>query len=269
VLAWRGGAKRRVGYARGGRSFLLTDRLDPPRDRWGSFRPTPIVDYYLALARHLKCPVDSTRTDLHTTPLDEAAADRAFAALGISPGARVVCLNTGGAFGPAKAWPEEHFASLARRLAVESGVDVLVLCGPGEREAARAIVAKAEHSRVTSLADQPLSLGLSKACVRRSALLVTTDSGPRHFAPAFDVPVLTLFGPTHIAWTRTYHPLSIHILHPVDCGPCQRPVCPEGHHRCMKDLDPDSVFRASMRLLAMSRVVPRQSHLTPARTLAG
>jgi heptosyltransferase-2 len=267
LLAWRSGARRRVGYARGGRSFLLTDRLDPPRDRRGAFRPTPIVDYYLALARHLGCPVDSTRTDLHTTPDDEAAADRAFAALGIAPGASVVCLNTGGAFGPAKAWPEGHFAALARRLALESGVDVLVLCGPGEREAARAIVARADHPGVTSLADQPLSLGLSKACVRRAALLVTTDSGPRHFAPAFDVPVLTLFGPTHIAWTRTYHPLSFHILNPVECGPCQRPVCPEGHHRCMKDLDPDAVFRASIRLLPMRGATPRCS--SPARTLAG
>jgi heptosyltransferase-2 len=252
-LAWRAGARRRIGYARGGRSLLLTDRLAPPRDHGGRFRPTPIVDYYLALARHLGGPVDSTRTELATTAEDEHAADRAFANLGIMPGARFVCLNNGGAFGPAKSWPQEHFATLARRLAAESSVDVLVLCGPAEREAARGIVLRADHARVVSLANQPLGLGLSKACVRRAALLVTTDSGPRHFAPAFDVPVLTLFGPTHIAWTRTHHPLSLHILHPVDCGPCQRPVCPEGHHRCMRDLDPDTVYRAATRLLAMRR----------------
>lgn len=268
LLAWRAGASRRVGYARGGRSFLLTDRLRPPRDRWGRPKPTPIVDYYLALARHLDCPVGSRRTDLHTTPDDERAADLAFAALGIEPGTPVVCLNTGGAFGPAKAWPQEHFAALARRLAVESGVAVLVLCGPGERDAARGIVAKAGHPQVVSLADQPLSLGLSKACVRRSSLLVTTDSGPRHFAPAFDVPVLTLFGPTHIAWTRTDHPLSFHILNPVDCGPCQRPVCPKGHHRCMRDLDPDSVYRASTRLLGMRRPAVRGPHVATTRTPA-
>lgn len=269
LLAWRAGARRRVGYARGGRSLLLTDRLRPPRDRRGRFVPTPIVDYYLALARHLGCPVDSSRTDLYTTPDDERAADHAFAALGLGPADRVVCLNTGGAFGPAKAWPEEHFAALARRLADESRARVLVLCGPSEREAARGIVARAGNPRVVSLADQALSLGLSKACVRRSALLVTTDSGPRHFAPAFDVPVLTLFGPTHIAWTRTYHPLSFHILNPVDCGPCQRPTCPEGHHRCMRDLDPDSVYRAAARLLAMGGGAVPRPHILPSRTLAG
>ena len=55
---------------------------------------------------------------------------------------------------------------------------------------------------------------------------MTTDSGPRHFAAAFDVPVVTLFGPTHIAWTRTYHPHALHLHHPVPCGPCQKPSAP-------------------------------------------
>jgi heptosyltransferase-2 len=265
LLAWRAGARRRIGYARGGRSLLLTDRLKAPRDRRGRFVPTPIVDYYLGLARLLGCPVKSTRTDLHTTPLDERAADLALGRLGLAA-MPYVCLNTGGAFGPAKAWPEEHFGVLARRLATESNVGVLVLCGPSEREAARSIVASADHPRVVSLADEDLSIGLSKACVRRAAMLVSTDSGPRHFAPAFNVPVLTLFGPTHIAWTRTQHPLSLHILNPVDCGPCQKPVCPQGHHRCMRDLDPDSVYRAATRMLpTRSRAIPRP-HFDPSRS---
>jgi len=267
MLGLRSGARRRVGYARGGRSLLLTDRLKPPRERSGKLRPTPIIDYYLAIARHLGCPVDTHRTDLYTTSADELAADQAWSAFGFTPADRVVCLNTGGAFGPAKSWPEGHYAALARRLAVESQVGVLVLCGPNERASALSIVAKADHPRVVSLSDQPLSLGLSKACVRRAALLVTTDSGPRHFAPAFNVPVLTLFGPTHIAWTRTYHPLSLHILHPVDCGPCQKAVCPEGHHRCMRDLDPDSVYQAATRLLGMTVCSPRP-HITVPRTFA-
>src|SRR5262249_340740 len=83
----------------------------------------------------------------------------------------------------------------------------------------------------------------------------TTDSGPRHFAAAFQTPVITLFGPTHIAWTRTYHPQALHLFHPVDCGPCQRPVCPEGHHRCMRELTPDQVYQAALRMLFRSHRV--------------
>jgi heptosyltransferase-2 len=249
LVAWLSGAPRRLGYGRGGRGLLLTDRLDPPRDTRGRLIPVPIVEYYLEIARRLDCPIDSIRTELFTTAKDESAADLAWSRLGLGRDEPVVCLNTGGAFGPAKSWPAEHFGALARRLVDDSGVAVLVVCGPGERAAAREIVARADRSRVVSLADQPMSLGLTKACVRRSALLITTDSGPRHFAAAFNVPVLSIFGPTHIAWTRTYHPKALHVFHPVPCGPCQKPVCPLGHHRCMRDLAPESVYAAARRLL--------------------
>jgi heptosyltransferase-2 len=248
-MAWMAGIPRRIGYIRYGRGMLLTDGLQPPRDLTGKLHPTPIVEYYLPLARLLGCRGGSIQLELATTPGDEAAADRALDNLGLAADERLVCLNTGGAFGPAKSWPAPSFAELARRLAEDTDVAILVLCGPAERDAASEIVRLADHPRVVSLSEQPLSLGLSKACVRRASLLITTDSGPRHFAAAFQTPVLTLFGPTHIAWTRTYHPHALHLFHPVPCGPCQRPVCPEGHHRCMRELTPDQVMQAALRFL--------------------
>ena len=253
AIALLGGVKRRIGYDRYARGLLLTDRLVPPRDSRRKLTPTPIVPYYLEIARRLGLAVTSTRLELYTTADDEAAADAAFDSLGIERDRRVIAINTGGAFGPAKNWPIEHFAKLARRLGDETDSTVLVVCGPGERDNARAIVARADHRRVVTFADRPLGIGLSKACVKRSSLLITTDSGPRHFATAFGVPVLTIFGPTHIAWTRTYHPHAMHIYHPVDCGPCQRPECPLGHHRCMRDLTPDRVFQAAIRMLTQKQ----------------
>jgi heptosyltransferase-2 len=249
LLAWLAGVPRRVGYDRGGRWFLLTDRLRYPCGPDGRRIPTPIVESYLALARHLGCPVDSLRPELFTTAADEAAADAAWNALGLSRDDPVVSINTGGAYGPAKNWPAEYFSRLARRIATNDRRPVLFVCGPGERSTVNAIVADVNHPRVVSLAGCDLSIGLTKACIRRSALLITTDSGPRHFATAFGTPVLTLFGPTHIAWTRTYHPHALHIHHPVDCGPCQRPSCPLGHHRCMRELTPEAVYRAARRFL--------------------
>src|SRR4029077_10813299 len=125
---------------------------------------------------------------------------------------------------------------------------VLVLCGPGEEALAREIVELADRPGVQSLADFPPSLGLTKACVRRADLLVTTDSGPRHFAAAFDRPVVTLFGPTHIAWTETYYSRAVHLQKEVPCGPCQQRVCPLDH-RCMKELHPGDVLAAAQQLL--------------------
>jgi heptosyltransferase-2 len=248
-IAWLAGIPRRIGYVRYGRGILLTDGMKPPRDAAGRLLPVPAVEYYLALVKRLGCRGGSTRLELATSAEDEAAADRAWDELGLSPGEPVVCLNTGGAFGPAKNWPSAYFAELARRVVTQTHASVLILCGPAERDAARQIAALADHPRVVSLAGQPAGLGLSKACVRRADLLITTDSGPRHFAAAFGTPVITLFGPTHIAWTRTYHPLALHLSRPVPCGPCQRPTCAEGHHRCMRELTPEDVMKAVRRIL--------------------
>jgi heptosyltransferase-2 len=127
------------------------------------------------------------------------------------------------------------------------------LCGPTERQMARQIAEASRSPHAFSLHDVPLSLGLTKACVRRSDLLITTDSGPRHFAAAFDRPVVTLFGPTHIAWTETYYRKAIHLQKKVPCGPCQQRVC-HLDHRCMRELTPSEVHEAAERLLARFHV---------------
>lgn len=248
AAAWLGGCRRRVGYARYGRSFLLTDALTPLCDARGRLIPSPVVDAYNRLARQVGAD-PSRRMELFTTPRDEAAADVIWARTGMARFTEVVCLNPGAAFGSAKCWPVGYFAHLARDLSERRDSGVLVLCGPAEREVAREIVAQAGRPGVAALADSALSIGLTKACVRRCDLLVTTDSGPRHFAAAFNKPVVTLFGPTHIAWTETYHPAAVHLQKPVECGPCQLRVCPIDH-RCMKLLTPAEVFAAVCSLLA-------------------
>jgi heptosyltransferase-2 len=253
VLGWLSGAKRRVGYARYGRGPLLTDKRTYPKAR-GRFVPFPAVDAYLELAYMLGCPPEPPRTELETLPQDEAAADRLWASLSLPPGQRVIVLNSGGAYGSAKSWPSEYFGELARRIADEQGYGVLVLCGPSERAVAAEIAAAAQHPSVKSLAEQELSIGLSKACVRRSRLMVSTDSGPRHFAAAFDVPVVTLYGPTHVTWGDTHFPRAVHLQEDLPCGPCMKRSCPLGHHRCMRELPVQRVYGAVCRLLAATEI---------------
>lgn len=246
-LARLSGAKRRVGMDRDGRGWLLTDRIAPqPKET-----PHPAIDEYLRIAAHLGCGNLTRRTELATTAEDEANLARFWEKQDIGLRQRgYVCLNPGGAFGSAKHWPAESFAALARRIVQELHKTVLVLCGPSEQEIARAIVRHAHHRGVVSLANGPLSIGLTKAAVRSCDLLVTTDSGPRHFAAPFDVPVVTLFGPTHIAWSETFYERAVHVQLDMDCGPCQERTCPLGHHRCMRELTPDRVFEEAAALHA-------------------
>jgi heptosyltransferase-2 len=261
LAAWLGGCKRRVGYARSGRSALLTDALPPICDAAGKRKPSPILDAYNLLAVRVGCPDPGRQMTLYTMPADESDADVVWKNAKLSRYPEVICLNPGAAFGAAKHWPAEHFAALACDLAEKRGAGVLVLCGPAERPLSQEIALRAKHPAVHALGDQaapvrpdgpPLSLGLTKACIRRANLLVTTDSGPRHFAAAFDRPVVTLFGPTFIDWTETHHPRAVHLQKKVECGPCQRRVCPLDH-RCMKQLLPTEVLAAAESLLRLGK----------------
>jgi heptosyltransferase-2 len=259
LIAWLAGCRRRIGYRRYGRGLLLTDRVEPVRDAYCRLQPGPVIDTYNLLAKTAGCPDPGHGMELHTTPEDEKRADAVWDQERLANYPEVICLNPGAAFGAAKHWPTEYFALLAKSLVDERGSGVLVLCGPGERDLARNIVRLTGRESVHSLADVPLSLGLTKACVRRSDLLITTDSGPRHFAAAFDRPVVSLFGPTHIAWTITYYAREICLQKKVPCGPCQQRVCPLDH-RCMNELLPQEVYVAAVSLL--SQYPPRRHEMT-------
>jgi heptosyltransferase-2 len=248
LLARLGGCRRVIGFSRYGRGLLLTRRLRPVTDPRGRIIPSPIIDDYNRLAVALGTADPGHRMELFTTPADEIAADAVWERFRLDRYPCVVGLNPGAAFGAAKHWPIAHFAQLAGMLTQRLGCGVLVLCGPTERDVARRIASDSRSPHVSSLAESPLSLGLTKAVVRRLDLLVTTDSGPRHFAAAFGRPVVTLFGPTHVEWTETYFEKAVHLQKPVPCGPCQKRICPLDH-RCMRNLTPNEVFAAADRLL--------------------
>ena len=252
MRAWRGWpeSSSRVGFARDGRTVLLTDALIPkPRAV-----PNPVLDEYLRLAKHLGCDVTDRQRKPPCCPRTNAswpASGKAIHRAGRRRG--VFCLNPGGAFGSAKHWPTESFADLARSIVDHLGRTVLVLCGPAEREEARRIVHLASRERVVSFANFRTSIGLTKAAIRSAEMLITTDSGPRHFAQPFGVPVVTIFGPTHQQWSDTQDAHAVHLQIKVDCGPCQRRTCPLKHHRCMEELSSEWAFDAVIAQLLRHR----------------
>jgi heptosyltransferase II len=252
ILAKATRATTRAGYVRYGRGLLLTHKVYAPRIGFRRL-PYPVIDAYLQVAYALGCEPQSPRLELATLAADEAAADDVWEKWNLPPGDQVVILNSSGAYGAAKLWPTEYFARLAQRIAARKGLAVMVTCGPSEREIALEIVRCANHPRVMSLADEPISIGLTKACIRRSRLMVTTDSGPRFFAVAFGVPVITLFGSTDAAWTRTHYDKETCLHHPVPCGPCGKRACPLGHHDCMRLLTVERVYEHVVEQLSAHR----------------
>jgi len=247
-VAWLGRAKERIGYVRYGRGPLLTGKLYPRRAE-RQIVPMPMVETYLELARAIGCGEESPRLELATVEANQRSADAVFERLSLRSDGRVIAINSSGAYGGSKLWPVEYFAELARRIVVELDHDVLVVCGPKERDIARRIVQLSANSRVFSMADQPMDLGTAKACIRRCRLMVSTDSGPRHVAAALGLPVVTMFGPMLPVWSKNPTQRAVNLVLDLDCIGCHKRVCPLGHHRCMRDLTVDTVFAAVTSLL--------------------
>jgi heptosyltransferase-2 len=253
ALAWLGGARQRVGYARDGRSLFLTKPVQAAR-AGRQFQPSPMVESYLALARAIGCPEESPQLELNVTAAERDQAAGAWRDLGLRTDGQVVALNSTGAHGAAKLWPAEHCATLARQITEQLDHDVLVLCGPGERDAARQIAARAGASRVFSLAGQAVSLGLTKGCLARCRLMVSTDSGPRHIAAALGKPVVTLLGPTLPAWIENSSVRGPMLRAALECLGCGKRTCPLAHHRCMRELTPERVLREVAALVQTTTI---------------
>jgi heptosyltransferase-2 len=249
------GIDRIVGYERDGRGFLLTDKLLPVKER-GKFIPTPIVKYYLGISHYLGASHRNLKLELHVTESEKREAAEVLARCGLDteidrPASRgaspLIVLNPGAQYGAAKCWLPEYFAQLGDRFVEELGATVVISAAPKERKIVDAIGRQMKHSFV-DLAAGGATLGALKEIIRRCDLMVTNDTGPRHIAAAFEVPVVTVFGPTHPEWTEIYYAKEKQVAVKVFCGPCQKKTCPLDH-RCMTRVTPAMVFDAAVQLL--------------------
>ncbi|MBA2116242.1 lipopolysaccharide heptosyltransferase II [Bremerella alba] len=246
-LAYLGGVKQRIGYRRYGRGPLLTKALDPPSEN-GERIPVSAVDYYLSLAELAGYEVHSRHCELGFTDADDLQAQALWQQFRFFK-RRVIVFNTGGAYGGAKHWPADYYAALARRLVEDPRNAVLLICGPSERETVAQIEREVKHPFVRSLAQENPSIGLSKAVINKASLMITTDSGPRHFAAAFGVPAVAIFGPTDPRWAENYNPHELILSAGIDCAPCAQRECPLMHHRCMRDLAVNDVLLSAQQQL--------------------
>jgi heptosyltransferase-2 len=247
LLAFLAGAKRRIGYDRQGRGFLLTDRVPAPTDS-GKFLPQPMVNYYLRLCEHLGAVADFLKPELFVDNASESRAEELFAKYEIDGSRPVIAINPGAAYGSSKLWDTGRFAQVADELSEREGCDVVVLGSPNEREIAAEIANRA-RSKPANFAAEDVGLALLKSVVKRCDLLVTVDSGPRHFAVAFNKPVVVLMGPTDPRYTNCNLEKTIVLrVEDLDCVPCHIKECPT-EHECMMRLTPDMVFRAATELL--------------------
>jgi lipopolysaccharide heptosyltransferase I len=195
------GAPTRIGFAPGwSREWLnaafTNRRVTPPPEA------RHVVDQYLSLLSPLGVTArpGTARFFVPSRVAAEKYIDDFFVGAGIKARRRLVVLNPG-AGNNVKRWPVERFRTLAERLCHDSDAQVLVLWGPSEGEAARAI---ADIRAPRPALAPPTDIDELVAVVRRASVIVAGDTGPLHLAAAVGTPCVGLYGPTSAARNGPY-----------------------------------------------------------------
>jgi len=233
TIARIAGIPERIGYDRDARGWLLTRAVPVPKP--GEI-PRHERYYYLELLR--RAGVIDTVPDIAAIRLEGLSRERRNV-VGISPGA---------AYGTAKRWLPEYFATTAITVARELEASVDVFGAKDERALCERVTAAIRGGGVearnyageTSLDN---FVDLAASC----RVFITNDSGAMHIASAAGTPTVAIFGATDPVGTGPTGPLARIVREPVECAPCLLRECPIDH-RCMTRVLPERVVAAALEL---------------------
>ena len=244
---WRAGIPRRVGFTGHWRRALLTDALPDPE---------PAAYRYVTVAgRRFKTKTfPNIRHQAHRyldlianlggnqelVPPKIWCGDAAVKKFLPADDRPVCAINAGAEFGPAKRWPADRFAAVARQVDCRW----LVLGGPGDVALAGEIAAQLPD--VINVAGKTTLLELCEL-LRACQLLLTNDTGPMHLAGALGTPLVAIFGSTSSELTGPLGaPVTI-MREPVECSPCHLRQCPIDF-RCMTHITVAQVTAAVLNV---------------------
>jgi heptosyltransferase-2 len=251
ALAFVARIPERIGYARDGRSLLLTRAIAVPKPHE---IPRHERYYYLELLRRAGITDSVPPLGEHDEPIrlegaEEAGREgsRLLAEAGLPE--PVIGLSPGAAYGGAKRWLPERFAEAAVSVAASGGRAVAIFGSQAERglcEQVRAQVARRGVRSHNFAGETTLARFISMAAA--CDVYLTNDSGAMHIASALGVPTVAVFGATDDIATGPTGPLALVVRHTVDCSPCLLRECPIDH-RCMTGVSADDVARTALKLL--------------------
>lgn len=247
LVPWLAEIPERTGWLGEMRYVLLND---PRRLHKSSF--PRMVERYVALGGE---PVRRA-TDLPAIlppRLRVSTADQqaAMAEFGL-PAERLIGICPGAEFGPAKRWPDYHYAALTSRLIAE-GWQVACFGSAKDAEVAEAIRQQLPPERqaafhaLTGRTTLPQAVDLLAAC----AAVVTNDSGLMHVAAAVNTPLVALYGPTSPEFTPPLSDRAEIIRLITGYLKIRKGSADLGYHQSLIDIKPERVLEALQRVLAL------------------
>jgi ADP-heptose:LPS heptosyltransferase len=148
---------------------------------------------------------------------------------------------------PLRRWPPLRYVQLAQRLLEHYPELFIGFTGaPSEAVPNNQLADEVGSDRVIRLAGKT-TLRQVLVLYTRSAILVTNDSGPAHFASMTPIRVVTLFGPETPALFASRSPNATALWAGIACSPCvnaynnRQSVC--RNNVCMQAITVDDVFK--------------------------
>jgi len=229
----------RAGYTTDARGLLLTHGVK----RTAGIKGVHQVHYYLEMLRGLGLAPGTDELEL-TVPPEASRWARDYLRDAAGGGAkRIIGINPGAAYGPAKRWPAEKYAELARKLLRFPDAMVVVFGTAADREAASRIKAVPGGDRnvidLTGRTTLAQAMGLIGLC----SVFVTNDSGLMHIAAALNTPTVAVFGSTNPVTTGPYASRASIVRTELECSPCLETHCPRKHFQCMENISVEEVFQ--------------------------
>jgi heptosyltransferase-2 len=151
-----------------------------------------------------------------------------------------------------KCWPKERYVELGIKLAEEYNAKILLFGGPSDIERSKYItnsINASVHQANAADFSSELSLLETAAAMQFCDLVVTNDSGLMHIAAAMKRKVVAIFGST--VQEFGFFPVGTKNIvleqKGLYCRPCShigRSSCPEGHFRCMNEIQVTNVLNS-------------------------
>jgi heptosyltransferase-2 len=232
LIPFFAGIPRRIGHLREMRYGLLTDIVPLPDDLK---RRTAQAYFSLARGGTFRAP------QLGVDAANQAAL---LARFGLEA-QKFVALMPGAEFGPAKRWPDEHYAAFARDM-MARGFQV-ALFGSANDAPVTAEIAALAPGAVDLAGKTRLEDAIDLIAAAR--LAVSNDSGLMHVAAAVGTPVVAIYGSTSPQNTPPLAARRELVWLGLSCSPCHAKICPLGHLNCLNRLEPATVASAAERLL--------------------
>jgi heptosyltransferase-3 len=206
-------------------------------------------EYNIHLLRPLGISSSKPVMQFEVNERDEHDAQDLLKEIGLGPEDRYVVIHPGSG-GSAMDWPLQNYAEVARMIARNLGLPVVISWGPNERHLADHI-RQYGGSRVFVL-PRVNPLTVFAAFVRSASLLLAPSTGVLHLAHTVGTPVLGLYPPVKHEAPRRWGPYgkeeTMLVPDEKSCPYCKGGPCRK--LRCMELITPETVFNAAKKIIS-------------------